>query len=53
MPGAYSLVHLRNGSQSVRDLNVGETFHPVVGPAEETGALYLNQLRLVERLREA
>jgi len=52
-PTAYQVVQLRNGSFSLRCRNVGETFHPVIGPAEEADALYVRQLRLVERVREA
>jgi tRNA U34 5-methylaminomethyl-2-thiouridine-forming methyltransferase MnmC len=47
----YQLVHLQNGVTSVRSLEVDETFHPVVGPVAEAEALYVNQLRLRERLR--
>jgi tRNA U34 5-methylaminomethyl-2-thiouridine-forming methyltransferase MnmC len=47
---AYKLVRLANGSSSVHSLVERETFHPVIGPVAEAEALYLNQLRLVERL---
>lgn len=47
----YQLVHLQNGVTSVRSLEAAETFHPVVGPVAEAEALYVNQLRLRERLR--
>jgi hypothetical protein len=46
----YQLVHLQNGVASVRSLEAAETFHPVVGPVAEAEALYVNQLRLRERL---
>jgi hypothetical protein len=46
----YQLVHLNNGICSVRSLADAETFHPVVGPMAEAEALYVNQLRLLERL---
>ena len=46
----YQLVRLNNGICSVRSLVDGETFHPVVGPVAEAEALYVNQLRLRERL---
>jgi tRNA U34 5-methylaminomethyl-2-thiouridine-forming methyltransferase MnmC len=47
----YQLVRLNNGICSVRSLADAETFHPVVGPVAEAEALYVNQLRLRERLR--
>jgi tRNA U34 5-methylaminomethyl-2-thiouridine-forming methyltransferase MnmC len=46
----YQLVRLNNGICSVRSLADDETFHPVVGPVAEAQALYVNQLRLRERL---
>jgi hypothetical protein len=51
MPGDYQLVRLNNGICSVRSLADAETFHPVVGPVAEAEALYVNQLRLRERLQ--
>ena len=47
----YRLVKLASGAHSVHSLAHHETFHPVVGPAAEAGALYVRQLGLVERLR--
>ncbi len=47
----YQLVRLNNGICSVRSLADDETFHPVVGPVAEAEALYVNQLRLRERLQ--
>ncbi len=47
----YQLVRLNNGICSVRSLADAETFHPVVGPVAEAEALYVNQLRLHERLQ--
>jgi len=47
----YQLVRLANGVHSVRSIEHRETFHPVVGPVAEAEALYVNQLRLPERLR--
>jgi len=47
----YKLVRLPNGSFSVRSVAENETFHPVVGPVAEAQALYVNQLKLRERLR--
>jgi hypothetical protein len=46
----YQLVRLANGAFSVRSLAENETFHPVIGPAAEADALYVNQLKLRERL---
>jgi len=48
----YRLVRLKNGAHSVHSLAHGETFHPVIGPVAEAEALYVRQLRLVERLRQ-
>jgi len=47
----YQLVHLQNGSTSIRSLEAAETFHPVIGPVAEAEALYVNQLQLRERLK--
>lgn len=47
----YQLVRLANGAFSVRSLSENETFHPVIGPVAEAEALYVNQLKLRERLR--
>src|ERR1700722_12983949 len=51
MSGDYQLVRLNNGICSVRSLTDDETFHPVIGPVAEAEALYVNQLRLRERLK--
>ena len=47
----YQLVRLNNGICSVRSLADAETFHPVVGPVAEAETLYVNQLKLRERLK--
>jgi len=47
----YELVRLRNGAYSVRSQAHGETMHPGLGPRAEAEALYVDQLRLIERLR--
>ena len=47
----YRIVRLANGTHSVHSLAHHETFHPVVGPVAEAEALYVRQLRLVERLQ--
>ena len=51
MSNDYQLVRLNNGICSVRSLADAETFHPVVGPVAEAKSLYVNQLRLRERLQ--
>ena len=48
----YRLVHLASGAHSVHSLAHRETFHPVIGPVAEAEALYVNQLRLRERLQQ-
>ena len=47
----YRIVKLANGAHSVHSLAHHETFHPVIGPVAEAEALYVRQLRLVERLQ--
>jgi len=47
----YRIVKLANGSHSVHSLAHHETFHPVIGPVAEAEALYVRQLRLIERLQ--
>ena len=49
--GGYRLVKLANGAHSVHSLAHHETFHPVIGPVAEAEALYVRQLRLIERLQ--
>jgi len=49
----YHIVQLVNGTFSLRSEEYGETFHPVVGPAAEAQALYVEQLNLRERVRGA
>jgi tRNA U34 5-methylaminomethyl-2-thiouridine-forming methyltransferase MnmC len=49
----YQLVRLANGVKSIRSNAENETFHPVVGPIEEARALYVEQLRLPQRIAEA
>ena len=48
----YKLVQLVNGDYSIHSLAHGETFHPVIGPVAEAEALYVNQLKLRERLAQ-
>ena len=49
MSDNYELVTLANGLFSIRLLENGETFHPVIGPVAEAEALYIQQLKLRER----
>jgi len=46
----YKIVQLANGVNSVHSFAERETFHPVIGPVAEAEALYVNQLRLRDRL---
>ena len=48
----YRLVKLANGTHSVHSVAHRETFHPVIGPVAEAEALYVNQLRLPERIAQ-
>jgi len=45
-------VQLANGAHGIHSQAYGETMHPAIGPAAEAMALYVNELRLVERIRE-
>jgi tRNA U34 5-methylaminomethyl-2-thiouridine-forming methyltransferase MnmC len=49
---SYKLVRLPNGSHSVQSLVHGETMHPGLGPQAEAAALYVEQLRLLDRLQD-
>jgi tRNA U34 5-methylaminomethyl-2-thiouridine-forming methyltransferase MnmC len=49
----YEIVRLANGVHSVRSKAENETFHPVVGPVQEARELYVEQLRLPERIAKA
>jgi tRNA U34 5-methylaminomethyl-2-thiouridine-forming methyltransferase MnmC len=46
----YELVRLAGGAFSIHSKAEGETFHPVVGPVAEAQALYVNQLKLRQRV---
>jgi tRNA U34 5-methylaminomethyl-2-thiouridine-forming methyltransferase MnmC len=50
MSTGYRIVKLANGAHSVHSVAHHETFHPVIGPVAEAEALYVRQLRLLERL---
>ena len=49
--GGYRIVKLVNGAYSVHSVAHRETFHPVIGPVAEAEALYVRQLKLLNRLR--
>lgn len=49
----YELVQVASGAWSVRSVRDGETFHPVIGPVAEAEALYVQQLRIPDRVRAA
>jgi len=48
--GDFQLVTLRGGARAVRHLGHGEVMHPAGGPWEEAQRLYVEQLRVAERL---
>ncbi|MEO7317758.1 MAG: tRNA-guanine(34) transglycosylase, partial [Chthoniobacteraceae bacterium] len=48
-PGEFQIVTVQSGDRSVRSLEFGETFHPVIGPMAEARALHVRGQRLVER----
>jgi tRNA U34 5-methylaminomethyl-2-thiouridine-forming methyltransferase MnmC len=46
----YKIVKVAEGVHSVHSLAHRETFHPVIGPVAEAEALYVRQVRLLDRL---
>lgn len=48
----YKLVRLPNGTHTVYSFGYGEKMHPGLGPTAEAELLYVNQLRLRERLAQ-
>ncbi|MEO7931738.1 MAG: MnmC family methyltransferase [Chthoniobacterales bacterium] len=46
----FELVALRDGLHTLRDLETGETFHPVVGPMVEAEAIHIGPLDLETRM---
>ena len=48
-PAEFQIVTVQSGDRSVRSLEFGETFHPVIGPMAEARALHVRGQRLVER----
>lgn len=53
MSEEFSIVTVAAGARSLRSLEHGETFHPVVGPMAEARGLHVGQSRLAERSRAA
>jgi queuine tRNA-ribosyltransferase len=51
MPSRHAIVTTRSGAAAVRDDEVGELMHPVLGPVEAE-LLYVGPARLEARLRE-
>ncbi len=49
MPGNFTLVTVASGAVSLRSLEHGETFHPVVGPMAEARALHVAESRIIGR----
>ena len=49
-PPEFQIVTVQSGDRSVRSLEFGETFHPVIGPMAEARALHVRGQRLVERV---
>lgn len=47
----FELLTLRNGARAIRDRSSGEIMHPAVGPWNEARTLYVEQVRLADRLR--
>ena len=45
----FTLVTVASGARSLRSIEHGETFHPVVGPMAEARSLHVAQSRLVQR----
>jgi tRNA U34 5-methylaminomethyl-2-thiouridine-forming methyltransferase MnmC len=48
----FELVTVASGARSLRSLQHGETFHPVIGPMAEARGLHVSQQYMVERARE-
>ena len=47
----FEIVALKTGVNSLRSIELGETFHPVTGPWVEANVLHVQQQQLVERSR--
>lgn len=50
MPGDYQIVPLANGQKTLYSASYGEKMHPGLGPAAEADLLYVQQLKIRERL---
>ena len=48
-PEEFQIVTVQSGDRSVRSLEFGETFHPVIGPMAEARGLHVRGQRLAER----
>ena len=48
-PPEFQIVTVQSGDRSVRSLEFGETFHPVIGPMAEARGLHVRGQRLAER----
>ena len=48
-PEKFQIVTVQSGDRSVRSLEFGETFHPVIGPMAEARGLHVRGQRLAER----
>ena len=48
----FRIVPVASGAYTIYSRDYDETFHPVIGPMAEAEALYVNQLRLPERLEK-
>ena len=51
LTGTFELVTVASGARSLRSLEYGEIFHPVVGPMAEARELHVAQQRMAERAR--
>ena len=49
---SYQLVQLRNGTFSLRSVEHDEIMHPAIGPVAEAEVLYVQQLRIGERVEK-
>lgn len=48
----HELVQIKSGAFAIRSVDAGEVMHPGVGPQREAQELYVDQSRLIARLRE-
>jgi len=52
-PERFEIVKVKSGAHSLRSLEFGETFHPVVGPMLEARELHVRQQQLLARAGES